>query len=226
MRRPWSKEDDQDIRTNYPRFPAFLVAYVIGRTTCAVSQRARQLGVKKAADYYTQPIARLWNGTDHPKSIASRIKPGNVPANKGLRRPGWSRGRMAETQFKKGRAAEAAHNYVPIGTEKVCPKRKVLMRKMTDDPSVFPVYRWKPVHVLAWVASHGPIPTGHIVRFRDGMKTFKAEEITVDRLELVSLAENMRRNSLYNYPPEIVRAIKSRGALNRVINNRKRRNQR
>ena len=66
---------------------------------------------------------------------------------------------MRETQFKKGRPASEARNYVPIGTEKVDPKRKVLMRKVTDDPALFPVNRWRPVHVMVWEAENGPVPT-------------------------------------------------------------------
>lgn len=218
---PWSGDEDETIRINYPRFPAFLIAHVLGRTPNTVSQRAARLGIEKAADFYTQPLARLWNSVDHPNSIASRIKPGSVPANKGLRRPGFSSGRMAETQFKKGRRPEDAHNYVPIGTEKVCPKRG-LVRKVSDDQTVFPVHRWQPVHRLVWEAEHGPVPTGHLVRFRDGMKTFKADEITIDRLELVTMRENMARNTIHNYPPEIVSAMQMRGALTRAINRRER----
>lgn len=152
-----------------------------------------------------------------------RFPKGHVPQNKGLRRPGWSPGRMAETQFKKGRPAHEARNYVPIGTEKIDPKRNVLMRKITDDPTIFPVKRWRPVHVIVWESAHGPIPAGHICVFRPGMKTFDRDLITADRLEVVTLAENMRRNSFHNrYPKEIGLLIQARGALVRSINRRSR----
>jgi hypothetical protein len=131
---------------------------------------------------------------------------------------------MAETQFKKGEMCGAArHNYVPIGTEKVDPKRRVLMRKVTDDPAIVPVMRWRPVHVLVWEAAHGSVPAGHIVIFKTGRKTFVASEITVDRLELVTLAENMRRNTIHNrYPRDVVQVIQLGGALKRKIRNRER----
>src|SRR5574337_2009025 len=137
-------------------------------------------------------------------------------------RPGWAPGRMATTQFKKGRPAQEARNYVPIGTEKYDSKRKVTVRKITDDPAIFPAMRWRPVHVLVWETANGPIPKGHIVVFKKGLKTLVSADITVDRLDLVTLAENMRRNSYRNYPQPIPQLIQLRGALNRKINKRER----
>lgn len=217
-RKPWTADEDETLRINWPHFPAFLIAYVLKRPRSAVYRRVAQLDLKKADDFDTQPIAALWNGTREPGSIASRFKSGQTPMNKGVKRPGWAPGRMRETQFKKGRPAKEARNYVPIGTEKVDRKRKVLMRKMTDDPALFPINRWRPVHVMVWEAANGPVPEGHIVIFRRGMKTFKAEEITTDRLELVTLAENMRRNSIHNYPQPLKQVMQLRGVLNRRIN--------
>jgi hypothetical protein len=126
---------------------------------------------------------------------------------------------MAETQFKKGRPACEARNYVPIGTEKYDAKRKVTVRKITDDPALFPANRWRPVHVLVWEAAHGPVPKGHIVIFKKGLKTLVSAEITADRLDLVTLAENMRRNTYHNnYPKEVGLAIQAKAVLTRAIN--------
>lgn len=221
QREPWSEDEDETLRINWPRFPAFLIAHVLGRARPSVYRRVAQLGLEKAPDFETQPLAKLWNGTQDPASIAKRFKPGGTPANKGLRRPGWAPGRMAATQFKKGRPASESRNYVPIGTEKVDPKRKALIRKVTDDPSIFPVKRWRPVHVIVWEESHGPVPEGHIVIFRPGMKTFVAGDITADRLEAVTLAENMRRNTFHNrYPPEVKELIHLKARITRRINKR------
>lgn len=220
-RRPWTADEDETLRLNWPRFPAFLIAHVLKRPTTAVYRRASALGLQKADDFHTQPLASLWNGTQEPGSIAARFKPGYVPPNKGLRRPGWYAGRMRETQFKKGRPASEASNYVPIGTEKVDPKRKVLMRKVTDDPAIFPTRRWRPVHVMVWEAANGPVPEGHIVVFRPGLKTLDAAEITADRLETVTLAENMRRNSYHNrYPPELKELVQLKARITRRVRRR------
>ncbi|MGH8052534.1 MAG: HNH endonuclease [Stenotrophomonas sp.] len=209
------------MRLNYPRFPAFLIAHVLGRSVCAVQRRAKTLHLSKSPQVNQHPLAHLWNGTRNPAFVAARFQPGQVPPNKGQRRPGWHSGRMKETQFKKGRLAHEARNYVPIGTEKVEPKRKVLMRKVTDDPALFSANRWRPVHVMAWEAANGSVPEGHIVIFKPGMKTFVSAEITVDRLEVVTLAENMRRNSFHTrYPKDVAELVRLKALITRKINRR------
>jgi len=49
------------------------------------------------------------------------------------------------------------------------------------------------------------------------MTTVHADEITGDKLELVTRAENMRRNSVHNYPPEIVSVCRLIGKARQAI---------
>lgn len=225
IRTKWSRAEIVALKAAYADTTTQEIARRLSRTLSSVYREARILGLKKSAAYLAGPAAcrlrRRENGR-HPGQQYWFPK-GHVPANKGLRRPGWSAGRMTETQFKKGRPAQAAHNYRPIGSEKVDRKRGVLMRKVTDDPSIFPVKRWRPVHVLVWEAKHGSIPAGHICVFKRDAKTLVRSEITVDRLEVVSLAENMLRNTIHHLPKPLVQVIMLRGALNRKIRNRSRR---
>lgn len=218
---PFGPEEDAIIRDLFPLNRTREVAKLIDRTENSVAMRARKLGVTKDPNYLETKACRF-NGHERG-SIVHRFQKGHVPANKGLRRPGYAPGRSGETQFEKGRPAHQAHNYKPIGTEKIDAKRKLLMRKVTDDPSVFPASRWRPVHVIVWEAAHGPAPDGHVVIFRRGMKTFVADEITVDRLELVTLAENMQRNTIHNLPPHIKAATQALGTLRRSINRQEKR---
>lgn len=95
-----------------------------------------------------------------------------------------------------------------------------LERKVTDDPSLAPVRRWVGVHRLVWIAANGPVPPQHIVAFKRGRRTTDPALITLDALELITLAENMRRNSLHNYPREIVHVHQLRAAITRQINRR------
>ena len=124
---------------------------------------------------------------------------------------------MAETQFKKGEMSGAAqHNYVPIGSLRLT-RDGILERKITDDPSIYPARRWRPVARLVWESVYGPIPPRHMVVFKPNMHTTVEAEITIDRLECLSRAEHMKRHTLHNYPKDIVCAIQMRGALNRRI---------
>jgi hypothetical protein len=216
----WTPEAEAQLRQLYPDLPTVEVARQLGCSESRVNNHAYRLGLKKSearrAEQIEQQVARA--RTD-PRVRANQFKPGQVSHNKGRRMPGYAAGRMAETQFKKGRPPSEARNYLPIGSERVDEKRRTVIRKVSDDQSLYPAARWRPVHVLVWEAEHGPVPAGHIVRFRDGMKTLDSARITVDRLELVTLAENMHRNSYHTrYPKELGLAIQARGALMRKIN--------
>lgn len=175
-----------------------------------MTNKAKELGLSKKSDGKYLPGER--------RSPDTEFKPGLTPWNKG--KPGTTgyHPNTQATQFKKGRPAHEARNYLPIGSLRIT-RDGILERKVTDDPALVPARRWKPVTRLVWEEAHGPIPRGYVVRFKDGIPITDPAKITVDKLEMLSLAENMRRNSYHNkYPKEICRAIQLSGALTRQIN--------
>lgn len=215
----WTPVEDALLRKRYPDEPAAAIAKDLGLRVPQVHQHAKFLGLKKSEAFYESDRAgRILRGRTDPRMTRNQFKCGHTTWNKGTHYTAG--GRSAETRFKKGRPAHEARNYVPIGTEKYDTKRGVIVRKLTDDPSIFPACRWKPVHVIVWEAANGPVPPGHIVRFKTGMKTLVSSEITVDRLELVTLAENMRLNSIHNLPKPLKEVVQLRGRLVRQINKR------
>lgn len=84
----------------------------------------------------------------------------------------------------------------PIGAERV-DKDNVLYRKVSSTGEKRK--DWRPVHLLNWEAEHGPVPDGHILVFVDGDK----ENLALSNLMLIDRAENMARNSVARYGPEI-----------------------
>nr|WP_256489659.1 HNH endonuclease signature motif containing protein [Dyella lutea] len=223
-RSQWTEVEDAVLRDRFPEELTADIARDLGRTKCQIYNRAHLLGLTKSSAFYERERQRqAIRARTNPGMRASQFRKGLVPANKGVKRPpGWSPGRMAETQFKKGQmSGQAQHNYVPIGTERIS-KDGYLERKVTDEHPV-PARRWVAVHRLVWEAAHGPIPDGHKVAFRPGQKTAVSAEITLDRLELVSDAEMMRRNTVHNLPKPLAEAIQLRGALVRRIRKQERR---
>jgi hypothetical protein len=218
-RRYWTPDELAQLRAMYADHPTREIAELLNRSERSIYMQAAELRLTKSAEYLASPAAcRLRRGDNI--GFASRFKKGVVPANKGLRRPGWASGRMRETQFKKGRPAHEARNYAPIGSLRLS-KEGYLERKVTDDPALIPKRRWVSVHRLVWEAANGSIPPGHAVVFKAGRRSVDPERITLDCLELVSRIELMRRNSYHNrYPKEICLAIQLRGALIRKINRR------
>lgn len=214
-RRPWTLAEDAVLRAAYPDLPTATLAGALARSLSSTYQRAYDLGLHKSPDYLASPAAcRLRRGTN--PGIGTRFEKGHVPANKGLRRPGWAPGRMASTQFRKGeRRGVAVRLWKPIGTERVS-KDGYRQRKVNND---LPLQRrWKFVHLILWEAAHGAVPHGHAVRFKNGDR----RDLRLDNLELVSRRDLMRRNTVHNYPKPVAEAIQLLGALNRKINRRAR----
>lgn len=211
--RPWSPQDLARLAELYPKRRAAEVARSLKRSIAATYGAARKLGLKG------QPY-RIPKGHTIPGSELHRFKKGDVPSNKGLRRPGWHRGRMKETQFKKGqRSGMAAKNWVPIGT--ILPDSEGYLRiKVRDalygkeatgfgNTQVWPLYnRW------LWEKHKGPIPPKHLVTFKDRDRA----HCVIENLELISMAENARRNRMWTiYPRELAEVIHLNGQLKRRL---------
>jgi hypothetical protein len=203
--RAWCAEEDAILREFYPLLACKHIAAALRRPEKAVYQHANAIGLSKPPGWtsaYNREHCR-----DNGKR--SRFQPGLVPWNKGakgLRIGGES------TQFKPG---SQPFNTQPVGSHRVT-KDGSLQRKV-GTAAGSNSKRWRGVHELVWVELNGPVPSGHIVVFKPGQRTAVLEEITSDRVECISLAENMRRNTLHRYPKEIALAMQMRGALNRRI---------
>jgi hypothetical protein len=192
--KPWTAAEDAELVRLYPLHSNTEIGVMIGRTEPAILNRAHKLGLKKPAGH----------------TNAGCFKPGQTSWNAGMR--GLDIGGKA-TRFKKG---QMPHNTADVGEYRIT-KDNTLQRKISSASGNNSV-RWRGVHELVWIAAHGPMPAGHICVFKRGMKTVVLEEITADKVECISFAENMRRNSVHNLPKPIAQLVQLRGALVRKIN--------
>lgn len=208
----------QLLREWFPIYPTAAVAAALDLSYRAVAQKAASLGLRKSPEYLaSQASGRIQRGRTDPRLIATQIKPGSVPWNKGMK--GLCHEGSKPTQFKKGCRP---HTWLPIGSYRVVPGGSghttlILEKKVNDLPGPNHV-RWHPVHRLVWEAANGPVPAGHIVVFKPGMRTVVLEEITLDRVELITRAENARRNHPRSRDPELGRLVQLKGAITRQVN--------
>lgn len=211
MRRFWSAREDQILRRFYPDSRTDHLALWLDRKIHAVYQRADVLGLKKTAAYLASEQAQILRRRPEIGE-PGRFKPGQIPWNKGIKHPpGWSPGRMKQTQFKKGeRNGSAARRWRPVGSTRFS-KEGYLERKVSD--TGYSPRDYVGEHILLWEKTHGPVPKGYMVCFKDGDKT----HIVESNLELISRAERMRRNSVHNLPKELSLVIQLAGALKRKI---------
>jgi hypothetical protein len=151
----------------------------------------------------------------HPNAVAARFAPGHTTWNKG--RKGWQAGgRSVQTQFTTNMQPP---NTLPMGSLRIVNgKNGQQLERKVSEVSGPNHLRWKSVHRLVWEAAHGPVPAGHITIFKPGMKTLVEEEITIDRVECISRAENARRNHPRNISPELAKLVQLKGAITRQVN--------
>lgn len=202
-RRHWTQHEEQLLTQLYPDTPMPALIKVLQRTATQIHSKASQLGLHRSPEYLASEHAcRLRKGDN--VGVEHRFKPGHQSWNKG--KQGWKAGgRSAETRFKPG---NRPHTWVPIGTEQI--RDGYLWRKVTDGHGR---HDWRLVHVMLWEQHNGPVPKGLILVFRDRNK----QNIQLDNLELITRAENCRRNSIHRYPPELQEVMRLQKKLERAI---------
>ena len=213
----WSQRDLELLAKLYPDTSTDQLAMLLGRTVYSLYQAADKLGLEKTAEYLRREC-QLQKG--HQIGKATQFSKGSVPFNKGLRRPGWSPGRMGETQFKKGvRTGMAEKNWRPIGT--ILPDAEGYLRiKVREavhgkEPTGFGnVKVWPLLNRHVWEQHHGPIPPKHLIKFKDGDRS----NCAIENLYIVSMADNCRANGMWAVlPRELAEVMQLNGALKRKL---------
>ena len=196
----------------YPTEPTVWLAKLLRRTEKQVLAKANCMGLKKTHAYISA-VARARSAAAGHGGHATRFATGTRPWNKGQRGLTGTQDACKPTQFKPGSRPQT---WVPVGSYTVNADG-MLARKVKDGPG--PSHTcWAPVHRLVWEAEHGPVPAGHLVVFKPGRRSAQLNLITLDALDCISRAENMRRNCIRQNPPELVQLMRLRASLTRAIN--------
>ena len=210
-RQIWTAAEIADLRRLYPTaWPRYLERH-FGRSIQKIHAAAAHYDIKKARDFLRN-VGRIT--ASHPRAVAARFSRGHVPANKGLRRPGWFRGRMRETQFKKG---NRPHTWLPVGTIELNTDGYLRM-KVRDDPERMAgvgasTTNWMFIHRMVWESAHGPIPSGHRIWWKDGNHL----NCALENLELRNGREHMAQTTIHNLPDPLKQVIYLNAALKRRI---------
>lgn len=206
----------QQLQASYANTRTEDLAKALGRKTISVHAKANALGLHKDLALVAA-MARERSSQPGHGGQRSRFKAGSDPWNKGISYTAG--GRSGETRFKPGvRQGKAAALVKPVGAFRINADG-YLDLKHTDSGLMHK--RWKAYHRVVWEAANGPVPDGHVVVFRQGMHTTVPEQVTLDRLELLTRQQLMARNSVHAcMPPELASLCQLRGAITRQINRR------
>ena len=198
------------IRQRFPHERTQGIADDLGLSYSQVANRAFTMGLKKSLEFKRSESSGRTNLIEGGKRF--RFKKGNVPFNKGKEMPSEVYEKVKATMFKKG---NRPYNWKPDGS--------IVERKDTDlSGRVYMYYKvrdskWILYHNKIWIDHNGPIPKKCIVRFIDG----NTRNCDISNLEMVSMKENMARNSIQRFPEEIQQIIKLTSKLNKTINGKK-----
>ncbi len=217
-RHSWQPAEEELLRELYPQHDAAEIAARLGVSAKQVLSKAHNMGLRKPREWIAERARMRALDPQHPMR-AHQFQPGHSTWNTG--KPG-STGLHQHTQQHWFRPGHKPHTWRPIGTHRMV-SGGVLQVKVSD--TGYPPRDWVSVARLVWEQANGPVPAGHVVRFRDGMATQQPELVTLDRLECVSRAENMRRNSVHRHGGELASVAQLRGAITRQINKRLREQQ-
>lgn len=211
----WTAQELATLREMYPTTRTADIAALLGIDLELVYRRAALLRIRKNPEFSARDKSgRIFKGGKLGQ--ATQFAPGQKPWNTG--RKGWQAGgRSAETQFHTGALPPTT---MPVGAYRVITTKggkQFLERKVRQVPGASHK-RWTPVTRLVWEAAHGPVPHGSIVVFKPGQRTLVLEEITLDRLELITRAQHARRNHPNTRSPELGRLYQLKGQITRQVN--------
>lgn len=184
----WTQQQIDFLVNNYQELTSRQIAEQLGFSKSKVRNKIWKLGLK----------------IDKSKASAERLgryKKGNVPSNFGKKMPEHVYEKVKKTMFKKG---NEPHN-----------TRKNFELSERDGYTYIRIEKskWVLYQRYLYEKEFGKIPENHIIIFKD--KNTKNFEL--DNLQCISREENMHRNTIRNYPPEVVELIKLNSKIKKLI---------
>jgi len=189
----WNQQTEQRLIDLYPNHTNDDIAKIMAISPSMVKNRGFKLGLSK-------------NGN------TGRFKKGSIPANKGKKMDAALYQKCKPTMFKKGNVpATTKHFFKPylyLRKGKGYEEKLWFIQIKAEN-------RREPY--LSYLCRQNGIDLkGKIPRLRDGFDINTVP--TFEDIIIITYEENMRLNSVHNYPEEIRDLILIKGALNRQIN--------
>lgn len=211
--RRWISEEEKVLTDKFSNTPTSELAIELGRSYSQVAQHANSMGLKKSEQYMVQCFEKT-NKSLVEAGKNNRFKKGGTPINKGKKQTEFMTvngiERTKATRFKRG---NMPHNTKYDGAIREQPDKSGKVYKMIR----ISLSNWELLHRHNWEKVNGAIPKGMILV----CKSEDTLNCDPSNWELITRAENMKRNTVHNYPKEIAKTIQLLGAVKRQINKRK-----
>jgi len=193
------------IRERFPHERTQDIADDLGLTYSQVASRAFTMGLKKSEEFKQSEKSGRHNLIEGGKK--SRFKPGHTPFNKGIKMSSDVYDKVKHSMFKKG---NRPHNWKPDGSivERADKTGKIYLYYKIKDS------HWILYHHKIWKDAHGDVPNGCVIRFKDG----NSLNCVLENLEIISMIDNMEKNTIQRFPSELQQVIKLKSKLIKKIN--------
>lgn len=206
----YTKKEKELIISRYPYESSAKIAKDLGVSVSSIYNQAHVLKLKKSEAYLKTPESGLFLKGER-RGKRNQFKKGSPAFNKGLKQTEYmskeSILNSKKTRFKKGQ--------LPYNTK----YNGFITKRKAKSGRVYQFIRvgasdWVHLHVYNYIKANGPQPAGSCIIFKDG----DTLNTSIENLECISRSENMKRNTIHNYPQELKEIMRLNGKLNRKIN--------
>lgn len=194
-KKKWTYEEICYLEKHYPSDKTEDVARHLNRPVSSVHNKVFALQLKKTAAFKKAMVSKEFLEAGR----RSRFAPGVEVWNKGMK--GLQIGGK-QTQFKKG---NIPHNARHDGATRLDKDGFIMIRVSLG--------HWRPLHHVVWEQAGNKILENHIISFKDGNN----KNCDISNLEMISRAENMKRNTIHRYPKEIKDTLRVLSKLKKTI---------
>ena len=180
FRKPWAPEEIAILKAKFADCYTKELCDLFGYDYSKVANMADKLGLKKSDAFRKMELKKQ---ADRLRIVGAgkRFVKGSVPSNKGEKMSDEMREKVKHTFFTPGHKPV---NTKYDGHERTDKDGYVLVRVALGK------YKFK--HRVIWGNANGEIPSGHCLIFKDGNK----QNTKLENLELITRAENLRRNRM------------------------------
>ncbi len=194
----WTDAEKAQLRELYKTLEVPEIAKILNRSSSSIRNQVFVMCLYRTDEY----IAKF-KEERNKRFLANSgcFKKGSIPHNKGKRLTKEWKAKILKTTFKKG---HQPHNTKPNGSEAT--EKGYHLIKLNDE--------WILKHHLIYEQRHLLIPDNAIIIFKDKNN----ENFDIDNLEAITREEQVIRNSIYNYPKELISTIRLLSKLNKKIN--------